>query len=222
MIRGFEPAILAHGPLWSAKADTSSTASSSTQDRIRVEGTMTSFLCSTSQPPTAIQISTEISIVNSLNNDPKCQPILDPAPAHLPALPTTQHTVPSHPRPIEPPAPPGLPRPQKPSTKLIQQTPYCTSEALLHAYSCTFRTWAMRIAFYTGVFSHIVADEALLGLGITFLPDSPRYFVKRGKLDKAADSLARLRGQPVNSDYVQHELAEIVANGIRAAGGSSG
>ncbi|KAI4219464.1 MAG: hypothetical protein L6R36_008306 [Xanthoria steineri] len=51
-----------------------------------------------------------------------------------------------------------------------------------------------------------------LGLGIAFLPDSPRYFVKRGKLDKAADSLARLRGQPVNSDYVQHELAEIVAN----------
>ncbi|CAO1597510.1 hypothetical protein XANCAGTX0491_001317 [Xanthoria calcicola] len=51
-----------------------------------------------------------------------------------------------------------------------------------------------------------------LGLGIAFLPDSPRYFVKRGKLDKAADSLARLRGQPVNSDFVQHELAEIVAN----------
>ncbi|KAL8880767.1 MAG: hypothetical protein Q9192_007948 [Flavoplaca navasiana] len=52
----------------------------------------------------------------------------------------------------------------------------------------------------------------LLGGGIAFLPDSPRYFVKRGKLDKAANSLSRLRGQPVSSDFVQNELAEIVAN----------
>ncbi|KAL8912885.1 MAG: hypothetical protein Q9171_002179 [Xanthocarpia ochracea] len=52
----------------------------------------------------------------------------------------------------------------------------------------------------------------ILGGGIAFLPDSPRYFVKRGKLDKAAQSLARLRSQPIGSDYVQHELAEIVAN----------
>ncbi|KAI4269396.1 MAG: hypothetical protein LQ337_007305 [Flavoplaca oasis] len=52
----------------------------------------------------------------------------------------------------------------------------------------------------------------LLGGGIAFLPDSPRYFVKRGKLDKAAKSLSRLRGQPVSSDFVQNELAEIVAN----------
>lgn len=52
----------------------------------------------------------------------------------------------------------------------------------------------------------------ILGGGIAFLPDSPRYFVKRGKLDKAAQALARLRSQPIGSDYVQHELAEIVAN----------
>ena len=45
-----------------------------------------------------------------------------------------------------------------------------------------------------------------------FLPDSPRYFVKRGRLEKAAASLARLRGQPKESDYIQYELAEIVAN----------
>ncbi|KAI4188264.1 MAG: hypothetical protein L6R41_002262 [Letrouitia leprolyta] len=52
----------------------------------------------------------------------------------------------------------------------------------------------------------------MLGIGIAFLPESPRYFVKRGKLDKAADVLSRLRGQPLESDFVQHELAEIVAN----------
>ncbi|KAL8952559.1 MAG: hypothetical protein Q9222_001549 [Ikaeria aurantiellina] len=52
----------------------------------------------------------------------------------------------------------------------------------------------------------------ILGGGIAFLPESPRYFVKRGKLDQAGAVLSRLRGQPVTSDYVQHELAEIVAN----------
>jgi hypothetical protein len=52
----------------------------------------------------------------------------------------------------------------------------------------------------------------ILGGGLMALPDSPRYFVKRGYLDRAANSLARLRGQPVESEYIQAELAEIVAN----------
>jgi len=52
----------------------------------------------------------------------------------------------------------------------------------------------------------------ILGGGLMFLPDSPRYFVKKGKLDRAANSLSRLRGHPVEADYIQHELAEIVAN----------
>jgi hypothetical protein len=52
----------------------------------------------------------------------------------------------------------------------------------------------------------------ILGIGLVFLPDSPRYFVKRGHLEKATESLARLRGQPQESEYIQWELAEIVAN----------
>lgn len=52
----------------------------------------------------------------------------------------------------------------------------------------------------------------ILGGGLVFLPDSPRYFVKRGWLERAANSLSRLRGQPVDSEYIQNELAEIVAN----------
>lgn len=44
------------------------------------------------------------------------------------------------------------------------------------------------------------------------LPDSPRYFVKKGKLPQAIDALSRVRGQPADSVYVQTELAEIVAN----------
>ncbi|KAG7841395.1 hypothetical protein KL942_001274 [Ogataea angusta] len=52
----------------------------------------------------------------------------------------------------------------------------------------------------------------ILGGGLLLLPESPRYYVLKGKLDKAAKVLSRLRGQPVDSDYIQEELAEIVAN----------
>ena len=52
----------------------------------------------------------------------------------------------------------------------------------------------------------------ILGGGLLFLPDSPRYFVKRGNIAAATDALSRLRGQPKDSEYIQVELAEIVAN----------
>jgi sugar porter (SP) family MFS transporter len=52
----------------------------------------------------------------------------------------------------------------------------------------------------------------ILGGGLMLLPDSPRYFVKKGQIEKAIDSLARVRGQPRDSEYVQGELSEIVAN----------
>jgi sugar porter (SP) family MFS transporter len=52
----------------------------------------------------------------------------------------------------------------------------------------------------------------ILAAGLLYLPESPRYFVKNGKLDRAAVVLARLRGQPIESHYIQDELAEIVAN----------
>lgn len=44
------------------------------------------------------------------------------------------------------------------------------------------------------------------------LAETPRYFVKKGKLDEAAKSLSFIRQQPVTSEYVHNELAEIVAN----------
>ena len=52
----------------------------------------------------------------------------------------------------------------------------------------------------------------ILGAGLAVLPESPRYFVKKGKLEKAAKALASVRGQPVDSNYIQDELAEIIAN----------
>lgn len=52
----------------------------------------------------------------------------------------------------------------------------------------------------------------ILGGGLLILPESPRYFVMKGDLHKAAKVLARVRGQPEDSAFIQEELAEIVAN----------
>jgi sugar porter (SP) family MFS transporter len=52
----------------------------------------------------------------------------------------------------------------------------------------------------------------ILGGGLFLLPESPRYFVKKGKLEAAAKALSSVRGQPIESEYIQDELAEIIAN----------
>lgn len=52
----------------------------------------------------------------------------------------------------------------------------------------------------------------ILATGLFFLPESPRYFVKRGNVEKARGVLARVRGQPESSEFVESELAEIIAN----------
>jgi len=52
----------------------------------------------------------------------------------------------------------------------------------------------------------------ILGGGIACLPESPRYYVKRQYIPKAKNALARLRGQPEDSEYIESELAEIIAN----------
>ncbi|OJJ43885.1 hypothetical protein ASPZODRAFT_102770 [Penicilliopsis zonata CBS 506.65] len=52
----------------------------------------------------------------------------------------------------------------------------------------------------------------ILGTGLFLLPESPRYYVRKGQLDRAAHVLGKVRSQPVESEYIQQELAEIVAN----------
>ncbi|KAK0737957.1 general substrate transporter [Schizothecium vesticola] len=52
----------------------------------------------------------------------------------------------------------------------------------------------------------------VLAVGLFCLPESPRFFVKRGELDKAAKALASVRDQPIDSDYIKDELSEIIAN----------
>ncbi|PLB49317.1 putative MFS monosaccharide transporter [Aspergillus steynii IBT 23096] len=57
-----------------------------------------------------------------------------------------------------------------------------------------------------------IAWALILAIGLFILPESPRYFVRKNQLDKAAHVLARVRGQAQDSDYIKQELAEIVAN----------
>lgn len=52
----------------------------------------------------------------------------------------------------------------------------------------------------------------ILAIGLFLLPESPRYYVKKGRLDLAINALSRVRGQPTDSDLLLDELAEIQAN----------
>lgn len=52
----------------------------------------------------------------------------------------------------------------------------------------------------------------ILGGGLLLLPESPRWYVKTGKVDEARKALSRVRGQPMDSDYIKDEIAEIIAN----------
>nr|GAT56715.1 general substrate transporter [Mycena chlorophos] len=52
----------------------------------------------------------------------------------------------------------------------------------------------------------------ILGTGLFFLPESPRYWARKGDIEKATNCLASVRSQPRDSDFVQDELAEILAN----------
>jgi sugar porter (SP) family MFS transporter len=52
----------------------------------------------------------------------------------------------------------------------------------------------------------------ILATGLFLLPESPRYWVKKDRLDEAARALSKLRGQPIESSFIKDELAELVAN----------
>lgn len=81
--------------------------------------------------------------------------------------------------------------------------------AAIVSYACEKRTDTGAYRIPIGI---QFAWALILATGIAMLPESPRYFVKKQQLDKAQASLARVRGQAIDSQYIQDELAEIQAN----------
>ena len=103
--------------------------------------------------------------------------------------------------------------PKKVRGTLVSGYQFCITIGLLLASCVDYGTQDRQD---TGSYRIPIAVQMLwaiiLATGLFLLPESPRYFVKRGNIDKAAEVLSRLRGQPYNSEYIQQELAEIVAN----------
>lgn len=103
--------------------------------------------------------------------------------------------------------------PRKVRGAIVAGYQFCITIGILIASCVVYATKDRRD---TGSYRIPIAVQFLwaiiLGTGLALLPESPRFFVKKGKLDQAAKALARVRGQPVDSEFIQDELAEIIAN----------
>merc|ERR1712093_423787 len=103
--------------------------------------------------------------------------------------------------------------PKKVRGALVAGYQFCITIGLLLAacvvYACENKSGPESYRIPIGI---QFARAVILAGGLFFLPDSPRYYVKKGRLEDASRSLQRLRGQPAESEYIQNELAEIIAN----------
>ncbi|TDZ33575.1 Major facilitator-type transporter ecdD [Colletotrichum spinosum] len=103
--------------------------------------------------------------------------------------------------------------PKKVRGALVAGYQFCITIGLLLA-ACV--VYATKDRGDTGVYRIPIAIQfpwaLILGGGLLLLPESPRFFVKKGRIADATAALSRLRGQPKESEYIQVELAEIVAN----------
>ncbi|KAK3048685.1 hypothetical protein LTR09_009994 [Extremus antarcticus] len=103
--------------------------------------------------------------------------------------------------------------PRKVRGALVAGYQFCITIGILLA-SCVDYATSTRLD--SGSYRIPIAIQFLWGIilatGLFFLPDSPRFFVKRGRVEKARTALAKLRGQPHESEYIEAELAEIIAN----------
>ncbi|QIW96373.1 hypothetical protein AMS68_001891 [Peltaster fructicola] len=103
--------------------------------------------------------------------------------------------------------------PRKIRGALVSGYQFCITLGLLLA-SCI--DYATQNRLDSGSYRIPIAIQFLWAIilagGIAWLPESPRYFVKRGNIDGAIKSLSNIRGQPADSEFVQTELTEIIAN----------
>ncbi|EHL02212.1 putative glucose transporter rco-3 [Glarea lozoyensis 74030] len=112
--------------------------------------------------------------------------------------------------------------PKKVRGALVSGYQFCITIGILLASCVDYATQnRMDTGSYRIPISIQILWALILGGGLFLLPESPRYHVKKGNLDKAAQTLTRLRGEPEGSEYIQQELAEIVANHEYEFGGLS-
>lgn len=103
--------------------------------------------------------------------------------------------------------------PRKFRGAIVSAYQFCVTIGLMLASVVTFATQFFASSASYRIPIGIQFVWALtLAIGLLCLSKTPRYFVKRGDDKKAAKVLARLRGQPEESRYIQQELAEIIAN----------
>ena len=103
--------------------------------------------------------------------------------------------------------------PKKVRGAMVSGYQFCITVGILLANCVVYATQARSNAssYRTPIGVQFVW-AVILAVGLFILPESPRYFVKKGKLQEAAKALAYVRGQPIESEHIRAELAEIVAN----------
>ncbi|KAJ7856624.1 general substrate transporter [Mycena leptocephala] len=103
--------------------------------------------------------------------------------------------------------------PKKVRGALVSGYQFCITLGILLANCVVFAT---QNRLDTGSYRIPIGVQFLwaiiLGGGLFFLPESPRFWARKGDIEKATLALATVRDQPRDSDYVQDELAEIIAN----------
>ncbi|KAJ5984801.1 hypothetical protein N7522_011997 [Penicillium canescens] len=103
--------------------------------------------------------------------------------------------------------------PRKVRGAIVSGYQFCITIGLMLA-SCV--DYATQNRQDTGAYRIPIALQMLwaviLAIGLFVLPESPRYFIRKGQKEKARDVLARIRGQPADSEFVTLELDEIDAN----------
>jgi sugar porter (SP) family MFS transporter len=103
--------------------------------------------------------------------------------------------------------------PKKVRGALVSGYQFCITIGILLA-SCV--VYATQTRADTGQYRIPIAVQfawgIILAVGLFLLPESPRYYVKKGNVERARESLTSLRGKNTDSVYIENELAEIIAN----------
>ncbi|KAF9423328.1 hypothetical protein BGZ76_003667 [Entomortierella beljakovae] len=103
--------------------------------------------------------------------------------------------------------------PKKVRGAIVSGYQFCITIGLLLAACVTYGTENMQnSSSYRIPIGLQMLWALILGVGLMFLPESPRYFIKKGMIDEARKALGRVRGQDPNSHYIEAELNEIHAN----------